>query len=213
MTGPGGRVLPLDSIPIPGEHNHGNVAAAVATGLVLGIAPDAIRRAVEAFAGVEHRLELVAIADGVRYINDSQGTQPDAVIAAVRAFPKPLVLIAGGRDKGIEMDRLAAAVAERVSAAVLIGESGPDLARRFADAGLTHVEGAATLEEAVRRADTIARELLAAGPVPGGEPATVLMSPAAASFDMFVDYAARGRAFKSAVIGIVKARGGGERTW
>lgn len=213
MTGPRGRVLPLDTIPIPGEHNHSNVAAAVAVGLVMGIAPDAIRRAVEAFGGVEHRLELVAVADGVRYINDSQGTQPDAVIAAVHSFPKPLVLIAGGRDKGVEMDRLAAAVAQRVSAAVLIGESGPTLARQFADAGLAHVEGAATLQEAVVRADAIARELQAATPAPGGEPATVLMSPAAASFDMFVDYAARGRAFKEAVIGIVKARGAGERTW
>lgn len=213
MTGPGGRVLPLDVIPIPGEHNHGNVAAAVAAGLVLGIAPDAIRRAVESFAGVEHRLELVATVDGVRYINDSQGTQPDAVIAAVRSFPKPLVLIAGGRDKGVEMDRLAAAVAERVSAAVLIGESGPALARLFGEAGLAHTERAATLEEAVVRADAIARELGATRPAPDGEPATVLMSPAAASFDMFVDYAARGRAFRSAVVGIAKARGGGERTW
>jgi UDP-N-acetylmuramoylalanine--D-glutamate ligase len=213
MTGPGGRVLPLDAIPIPGEHNHSNVAAAVAAGLVMGIAPDAIRRAVEAFGGVEHRLELVATVDGVRYINDSQGTQPDAVIAAVHAFPRPLVLIAGGRDKGVEMDRLAAAVAERVSAAVLIGESGPGLGRLFADAGLARVESAETLETAVARADAIARELQAADPAPGGEPATVLMSPAAASFDMFVDYAARGRAFKAAVIEIVKARGGGARTW
>jgi len=205
MTGPGGRVLPLDSIPLPGEHNHANVAAAVATGLVLGIAPDAIRRAVEAFAGVEHRLELVAVAGGVRYVNDSQGTQPDAVIAAVRSFPRPLVLIAGGRDKGVSMETLAAAVAERVSAAVLIGESGPDLGVAFAAAGLVHVEHAATLASAVARADAIARALAAIAPDPGGEPATVLMSPAAASFDMFVDYAARGRAFKQAVATVVRA--------
>ena len=205
MTGPRGRVLPLDSIPLPGTHNHSNVAAAVATGLLLGIAPDAIRRAVEAFRGVEHRLELVAVADGVRYVNDSQGTQPDAVIAAVRSFPRPLVLIAGGRDKGVSMEALARAVAERVSAAVMIGESGPGLGQAFAAAGLARVESAETLQAAVVRADAIARELAATAPDPGGEPATVLMSPAAASFDMFPDYAARGRAFKSAVADIVQA--------
>ncbi len=210
MTGPGGRVLPLDSIPVPGEHNHANVAAAVATGLLLGIAPDAIRRAVEAFRGVEHRLELVVVAGGVRYVNDSQGTQPDAVIAAVRSFPRPLVLIAGGRDKGVSMDALAAAVAERVSAAVMIGESGPDLGAAFAAAGLGHVEHASTLEAAVARADAIARELAAVAPAPMGEPATVLLSPAAASFDMFLDYAARGRAFKLAVATVARShRAGG----
>jgi UDP-N-acetylmuramoylalanine--D-glutamate ligase len=143
-------------------------------------------------------------------VNDSQGTKPDAVIAAVRSFPRPLVLIAGGRDKGVEMDRLAAAVAERVSAAVLIGESGPALGALFTAAGLGQVEGAPSLEAAVARADAIARRLAADAPAPGGAPATVLMSPAAASFDMFVDYAARGRAFRSAVIDIVKARGAGE---
>ncbi|MFN8620918.1 MAG: UDP-N-acetylmuramoyl-L-alanine--D-glutamate ligase [Chloroflexota bacterium] len=209
MTGPGGRVLPLDSIPLPGEHNHSNVAAAVTAGLLLGIAPDAIRRAVEAFQGVEHRLELVAVVDGVRYVNDSQGTQPDAVIAAVRSFPRPLVLIAGGRDKGVDMTALAAAVAERASAAVMIGESGPALGSAFRDAGLGHVEEAATLEDAVSRADAIVRSLPASST---GEPGTVLLSPAAASFDMFVDYAARGRAFKAAVASLVRARrGGGDR--
>jgi UDP-N-acetylmuramoylalanine--D-glutamate ligase len=210
MTGPGGRVLPLDAIPLPGEHNRSNVAAAVATGLLFGIAPDAMQRAVETFGGVEHRLELVAVADGVRYVNDSQGTQPDAVIAAVRSFPRPLVLIAGGRDKGVTIDALAAAVADRVSAAVVIGESGPALGRAFAEAGLAHVEEAGSLEWAVARADAIARELRA-GIADATEPATVLLSPAAASFDMFVDYAARGRAFKAAVGSVIRARRAGDR--
>jgi UDP-N-acetylmuramoylalanine--D-glutamate ligase len=204
MTGPGGRVLPLESIPLPGAHSRSNVAAAVAAGLLLGIAPDAIRRAVEAFPGVEHRLEIVAVADGVRYVNDSQGTQPDAVIAALRAFPAPVVLIAGGRDKGVPMDELAVVAAERAAAAVLIGESGPGLRERFSAAGLVRHELAPTLEAAVARADAIARELI--GAARPGTTATVLMSPAAASFDMFADYAARGRAFRSAVEAIVATR-------
>jgi UDP-N-acetylmuramoylalanine--D-glutamate ligase len=180
-------------------------------GLLFGVAPDAIREAAAGFSGVEHRLEPVALIDGVRFVNDSQGTQPDAVIAALRAFEGPIVLIAGGRDKGIDLSALAPVVAERAVAAVLIGESGPALGAGFRAAGLARTEPAGDLDEAVRRADAIAREALAtAGP--GVGPATVLLSPAAASFDMFTDYAARGRAFKIAVAGLAAARrsrGGG----
>jgi UDP-N-acetylmuramoylalanine--D-glutamate ligase len=195
--------MPIGELAIPGRHNVSNTLAAVATGLLFGVAPDAIRRAAAAFRGVEHRLEEVAIVDGVRFVNDSQGTQPDAVIAALRAFDAPIVLIAGGRDKDVDLGGLGPVVAERAAAAVLIGESGPDLEQRFRAAGLARTERAETLGEAVSIADAIAREALAGGQ-PG--PATVLLSPAAASFDMFTDYAARGRAFKEAVAGIVATR-------
>jgi UDP-N-acetylmuramoylalanine--D-glutamate ligase len=198
-----GRILPVAELAIPGEHNVSNALAAVATAVLFGLAPDAIRRAATAFEGVEHRLEPVATVDGVRFVNDSQGTQPDAVAAALRAFDPPIVLIAGGRDKGVDLTALGPVVAERAAAAVLIGESGPALETLFRTAGLARTERAATLDDAVRQADAIARELLAAG---DRGPATVLLSPAAASFDMFVDYAARGRAFRSAV-----ARLAGER--
>ncbi len=171
----------------------------MAVGLLFGLAPAAIRAAAATFDGVEHRLEAVATIDGVRFINDSQGTQPDAVVAALRAFDPPIVLIAGGRAKGIDVAALAPVVAERAYAAVLIGESGPDLEAAFRAAGLARTERAADLEAAVRRADAIAREARAAGPSDASRPATVLLSPAAASFDMFVDYAARGRAFKAVV--------------
>ena len=181
--------------------------AAVATALLFGVASNAIRSAVRVFTGVEHRLEQVAVVDGVRFINDSQGTQPDAVIAALRSFPKPLILIAGGRDKGVDMSGLGPVAAERADAAVLIGESGPALAEMFRGDGLARVEMASTLEEAVGRGDEIARELLArAGASNPDRLATVLMSPAAASFDMFVDYAARGRAFRAAVSTLAERR-------
>ena len=170
--------------------------AAVAVGRHFDIPIEAIRRAAGSFTGVEHRLEHVATVDGVRFINDSQGTQPDAVIAALRAFEPPVVLIAGGRDKDVDLSALAPVVAERAAAAVLIGENGPTLERLFRDAGLADIRRATTLDEAVRIADETARARLAAG---APSPATVLLSPAAASFDMFVDYAARGRAFKDAV--------------
>ena len=119
MTGPDGRIMPLDEIPLPGAHNVSNVLAAVAAGLLFGIAPDAIRRAVAGFSGVEHRLEPVAVVDGVRFVNDSQGTQPDAVIAALRSFAPPIVLIAGGRTKNVPLDELAAEVAQRAAAVVV----------------------------------------------------------------------------------------------
>ncbi|HET8785916.1 MAG TPA: UDP-N-acetylmuramoyl-L-alanine--D-glutamate ligase [Candidatus Limnocylindrales bacterium] len=206
-----GRILPVDELGIPGAHNVSNALAAVAVGALFGIPAGSIREAAAAFTGVEHRLEHVATVDGVRFINDSQGTQPDAVIAALQAFPGPIVLIAGGRDKGVDLSALAPVVAERAAAAVLIGESGPDLERRFRDAGLGRTERSATLDDAVERADALAREALGARRgVGGGEvedvPATVLLSPAAASFDMFPDYAARGRAFKDAVADLVAAR-------
>jgi len=200
---PVARILPVAELSIPGGHNVSNALAAVATGLLYGVAPDAIREAATTFEGVEHRLEPVAVVDGVRFVNDSQGTQPDAVAAALRAFDPPIVLIAGGRDKDVDLSALGPVVAERAVAAVLIGESGPALATIFRAAGLARTERAATLDEAVRRADAIAREHLAAGE---SEPATVLLSPAAASFDMFADYAARGRAFKTAVAGLAGER-------
>jgi UDP-N-acetylmuramoylalanine--D-glutamate ligase len=197
--------------------------AAICAALLFGVPPAAIRAAAAAFEGVEHRLEPVAVIDGVRFINDSQGMQPDALAAALRAFEPPIVLIAGGRAKGLDLDALASVVAERAVAAVLIGESGPDLEASFRGAGLARTERATDIDDAVRRADAIARQALAAGDRGAGAaagtgatrsagPATVLLSPAAASFDMFVDYAARGRAFKAAVAALAAERGrGGER--
>jgi UDP-N-acetylmuramoylalanine--D-glutamate ligase len=211
--GRAGRIMPISELAIPGAHNASNALAAVAVALLFGLPAGAIRRAAAAFAGVEHRLEQVTSVAGVRFINDSQGTQPDAVIAALRAFPRPLVLIAGGRDKGVDLTGLGPVVAERADAAVLIGESGPALAALFRESGVARVELASTLQEAVGLADTIAREALAelaaragaGGAVVG--PATVLLSPAAASFDMFADYAARGAAFRAAADAVARHRG------
>jgi UDP-N-acetylmuramoylalanine--D-glutamate ligase len=184
------RIMPIGELLIPGWHNVSNALAAVAVGLHFGLAPDAIRRAAANFRGVEHRLEQVATLGGVTFINDSQGTQPDAVIAALRSFAPPIVLIAGGRGKNLDMTELAAEVAQRSAAVVLIGEAADEFERLFGGAGAKNIERAASLEAAVERGHEIARQM-------GG--GTVLMSPAATSFDMFADYAARGTAFKAAV--------------
>jgi UDP-N-acetylmuramoylalanine--D-glutamate ligase len=194
MTGPGGRILSLNDVRLPGAHNTSNILAAVAVGLLFGIAPDAIRRVVIDFGGVEHRLEIVGVFDGIRYVNDSQGTQPDAVIAALRSFPPPIVLIAGGRTKGVPLDALAAEIVQRAAAVVLIGESSDEMEAEFRAAGAARIERAADLPAAVSRATEIAREVAGRTGL-----ATVLLSPAATSFDMFTDYEERGRVYKEAV--------------
>src|SRR4029078_2642628 len=106
-------VMAVDDLAIPGRHNVSNALAAVATGLYFGMPPDAIRRAAASFTRVEHRLETVAVVDGVRFVNDSQGTQPDAVIAALRAFDPPVVLFPGGPAKAVDLPRAPPAVARR----------------------------------------------------------------------------------------------------
>ena len=198
MTAPGGGIMPVDELGIPGAHNVSNALAAIAVGLLFGIAPDAIRRAAAAFTGVEHRLQSVALVDGVRFVNDSQGTQPDAVIAALRAFPAPVVLIAGGRDKGVDLTRARPRRRGRPRRPRCSSVRAARRSRRmFREAGLARTERAATMDEAVATAhgSRVRRSLDRAE----GSVATVVLSPAAASFDMFEDYAARGRAFIAAV--------------
>jgi UDP-N-acetylmuramoylalanine--D-glutamate ligase len=201
----GGRIMPIDELGIPGEHNVSNALAAIAVGLLFGVDTGAIREAAAAFSGVEHRLEPVATVDGVRFVNDSQGTQPDAVIAALRAFDPPIVLIAGGRDKGVDLRELVRVAATRTVAAIVIGESGPDLGRRLVDAGVPIVQPALSMVDAVERADALARAARTTA-ADAATVATVLLSPAAASFDMFADYAARGQAFKDAVAALIRRR-------
>jgi UDP-N-acetylmuramoylalanine--D-glutamate ligase len=161
------------------------MAAALAARLV-GVEPAAIASAVRSFRGVPHRLELISERGGVRWVNDSQATIPVAAIAALEAFDAPIVLIAGGKDKGLAYEGFADAIASRARAAVLIGETA-DALEELLDMRVP-VHRAGSMEEAVATAD----DLAVAGDV-------VLLAPAAASFDMFVDYAARGDAFRAAV--------------
>ncbi|MFM8915853.1 MAG: UDP-N-acetylmuramoyl-L-alanine--D-glutamate ligase [Candidatus Limnocylindrus sp.] len=202
-TGPGGRILPVGEIAIPGEHSVSNVLAAVSVALIAGVAPDAIRSAVSSFTGIPHRLETVAVINGIRYVNDSQATQPDAVAAAVRSFPKPLVLIAGGRSKGLDLRDLAPVVAERCTAAVVMGELADELEELFRGAGLTQIERATSVESAVEVGTSLADKIGAASA--DGIRATVLLSPIGSSFDMYNNpFGARGEAFRAAVLAQVE---------
>jgi UDP-N-acetylmuramoylalanine--D-glutamate ligase len=203
-TGPGGRIMPVGEVALPGEHSLSNVLAAISVALIAGVAPDAIRSAVSSFTGIPHRLETVAVVKGVRYVNDSQATQPDAVAAAVRSFPKPLVLIAGGRSKGLDLSDLAPIVAARCSAVVVMGELAEELEVLFRGAGMLRIERAMSVEAAVEAGSALAHEI--GVETPDGIRATVLLSPIGSSFDMYNNpFGARGEAFRAAVLSLATA--------
>lgn len=183
------RVMPAAEVPLPGEHNLSNALAATAVGHAAGVGPEAIAKAIREFKAVEHRLELVGRFSGVRWYNDSKATNPDSTYKALAAFSEPIILIAGGRNKGIDIEPLARTIARRATALVAMGETGDELARRVRDAGLEKVDRAADLRDAVRKAAAVA---------PPGS--VVLLSPAFTSYDMFENYEDRGRRFKSTVL-------------
>jgi UDP-N-acetylmuramoylalanine--D-glutamate ligase len=181
------RVLPIADVPLRGSHLVADaLAAALATSLA-GVPAEAAASGIRGFAGVPHRMETVGERGWVRFVNDSQATIPLAALAALDAFAgEGIVLVAGGKDKGLDYGELADAIAAGCRAAVLIGETADVLERLIG--GRIPVRRAGSMDEAVGLAAGLAR--------PGD---VVLLSPAAASFDMFVDYAARGDAFRAAV--------------
>jgi UDP-N-acetylmuramoylalanine--D-glutamate ligase len=191
-------LLPSRALRIPGPHNVSNALAAVCA--TLGGALDAARAAavagaLAAFPGLEHRLEAAGEVGGVAFWNDSKATNVDAMETALRAFPAPLVVIAGGRDKAGPWPALAGLAAEKIGRLILIGEAAATIESAWP---AVPAERAAGLEEAVRRAHRAAREL-------GGVP--VVLSPGCASFDMFADYEDRGRRFKAAVAALAAGEG------
>jgi len=181
-------------VALPGDHLAGDLLVAAAAAHLLGAAPEAIARAVCGFRGVEHVLELVATIDGVRYYNDSKATNVDAARRSLEAFAQPVVVILGGRYKGGDFAELGPALRARGSRVVAIGEARERVAAALAAA--VPVEPASSLPEAVERARALAR--------PGQ---VVLLAPACSSFDMFHDYADRGRAYKEAVRRLETAAG------
>lgn len=186
----GTPLLSAVEVPLPGAHMLRNVAGAALTASLAGAPRRAIAAAIRDFPGVAHRLETLGEWRGVRFVNDSQATIPAAAIAGLQAFgERPIVLIAGGQGKGLDYVAFADEIAGRARSVVLIGETADELAARIA--GRVPVQRAADMAEAVARATASARR----GDV-------VLLSPAAASFDMFSDYAARGDAFRAAVAAI-----------
>ncbi len=180
------EIIPVNEISIKGEHNLMNAMAATLAAQLLGVEVSCIKATLQAFTGVEHRLEFVREFKGVRYINDSKATNVDSVWYALLAFDRPIVLLLGGRDKGNDYSRLSQAVKENVRAIVAIGESASKVHESFHSIVPTTIAG--SMEEAMENARKVAHQ----GDI-------VLLSPACASFDWFDNYEHRGRVFKELV--------------
>ena len=180
------ELLPVSEMGIRGEHNVANgLAAALAARLMsVGVVP--LRKALRTFRGLPHRMEFVREMDGVKWVNDSKATNVDSVWYALGAYTEPVVLIAGGRDKDSDFAALRERLREKVKTAVLLGEAAEKMEKAFR--GVCPLMLVASLEEAVATAQEVAE--------PGD---VVLLSPACASFDMFLNFEDRGERFKALV--------------
>jgi len=183
------------AIQLRGDHNVLNTLAACALAGAARLPVEAMRAAIETFTGAEHRLETVAVIGGVTWVNDSIATAPERVVAALRSYSEPVVLLAGGRDKNLPWAEMAALAATRCPAVICFGEYGPSVAEHMEQARLARpgallerVEVVGDLEGAVARARALAR--------PGD---VVLLSPGGTSYDAYTDFAERGQHFRDLV--------------
>ncbi len=181
-------VVDVKELQLLGRHNYENVMAAAAISFALGVPIETIRKVAKGFKAVEHRIEFVLERSGVRYYNDSKGTNPDAAIQAIKAMPGPTLLIAGGYDKGASYDEWIESFDGKVKYLVLIGETRDKIADCAKEHGFNDIMYAEDMEEAVR---------VCASYSDMGD--YVLLSPACASWDMFDNYEERGRIFKECV--------------
>jgi len=183
-------ICKTDEVKIPGPHNLENALAAACIAFARGVPAPVIRHALRTFAGVEHRIEFIRELDGVRYINDSKGTNTDSTIKAVQSMQAPTALILGGYDKHVSFVPLAEEIQKTplIQHCVLMGATADQIERELKEAGYTAILRAADLKEAILTCKALSQ--------PGGN---VLFSPACASFDMFEDYEQRGRIFKEIV--------------
>ncbi|MFB0527516.1 MAG: UDP-N-acetylmuramoyl-L-alanine--D-glutamate ligase [bacterium] len=175
--------LLVEHVKVPGPHNLENALVVVAVGNIFGISKSKIRKAIEAFPGIEHRLEIVREIDGRRFINDSKATNVDACKRALETFPAPIILIMGGYDKGTPYRPLADLIREKVTALVLLGEAAPRIEKELiGSAAIYRVDG---MREGVELSYSLSQ--------PGS---SILLSPACSSFDMYSDFEERGKDFK-----------------
>lgn len=180
------EICHINDLSLKGEHNIQNSLAVINVGMNIGIKPDQIKKSLETFKGVEHRLEFVREIDGVKFINDSKATNVDSVWYALRSFKEPIYLILGGIDKGNDYLKIKDEVKKRVKKVYAIGASAQKIYNYFC--GITDIEIIDTLDNTISKAQNEAKN----GSV-------VLLSPACASFDMFKNYEDRGLKFKKIV--------------
>lgn len=185
------NVMDCNDIKIPGKHNLENALAVVSIGWVLGIDTEVIAETLREFEGVEHRIEYVVNISGIDFYNDSKGTNPDASIKAIEALQEPIILIAGGMDKGTGFEEFIESFNNKVKALILLGETKEKIKETAISKGFSNIYIVDNIEEAVNKSFELA--------VSGDK---VLLSPACASWDMFKSYEERGRIFKHAVMNL-----------
>lgn len=181
-------ICSIDELKIPGAHNLENALAATAISFFAGVSPEVIRKTLRAFEGVEHRLEFCGEIKGVRFVNDSKGTNPDASIKAIEAIRDGIILIAGGYDKGSVYDDFIKSFNGKVKHMVLLGKTAPKIKEAAERLGFNQITLAKNMDECVRIGFKLAS--------PGD---TVLLSPACASWDMYTCFEQRGEHFKNCV--------------
>ena len=182
------KIISIDHLNIIGKHNYENVCAAVAVALMMGVTPEKAAKACRNFKAVEHRIEFVRERIGVRYYNDSKGTNPDAAIKALEAMPGPTLLIAGGYDKNAEYDDWVKLFKGKVRYAILMGATRDKISECCKKHGFKEIIYADDMEEAVKTCASYADE---------GD--YVLLSPACASWGMYKNFEERGKDFKNIV--------------
>ncbi|MFC4305644.1 UDP-N-acetylmuramoyl-L-alanine--D-glutamate ligase [Cohnella boryungensis] len=186
------RILRVDELGIPGRHNAANALAAIAIALAAGAEPELLAEPLRAFRGVEHRLEYIGAYGGVKFYNDSKATNPMATTMSILSLPSPLILIAGGLDRGSDYMELLPVFRDRLKGLAAIGETRRKIGRVAELSGLANVKIVEPVEDAEQTLRQAVREA-AAMAEPGD---IVLLSPACASWDMFPSYEVRGRIFK-----------------
>ncbi|MCD6532433.1 UDP-N-acetylmuramoyl-L-alanine--D-glutamate ligase [bacterium] len=187
-------IIPAERIGIPGPHNLANALAATAATIPFGVPADSLAASLSHFSGIEHRLERFHEENGILFVNDSKSTNPESLKYALLSFDRPIVLIAGGYDKGADFSELKPIVAKRVRAAVFTGATGQKMAEQLCD-GVLWCSVVPDFDEAVRKAIALA--------TPGD---VVLLSPGCASFDRFKNFEERGKYFKKIVHKILADR-------
>ncbi len=186
-------VCRVDEIYIPGPHNLENALAAACVAAAMGVPAPVIRHTLKTFQGVEHRIEFVRELDGVRYVNDSKGTNVDSTIKAIQTMDRPTAIILGGYDKHCDFTPMVKEMlrSPMIREAMLIGVTADQIEKTCRENGYNAVHRAESLSDAVNQCRALAREGW-----------NILLSPACASFDMFADYEERGRVFKDIVRGL-----------
>jgi UDP-N-acetylmuramoylalanine--D-glutamate ligase len=184
---------PIEGVRVPGKHNLENMMSALAAARLCGAHPQGVQEAMEGFSGIEHRVEYVGEWKGIRFYNDSKATTVASVVRALQCFEDPVLLLAGGKDKGGPFAPLRESLKRHVRKLLLYGAAAKRMARELE--GTTEIGLADDLEEAVMQASQVARS----GDV-------VLLSPACSSFDMFRDYEERGERFKTLVKGVSQSQ-------